>query len=48
MILEDKDFLILAHIFRGPGVFQALAHVFRGPKVRDLASCFQRTKGSES
>ena len=57
MFSKAKDFLILAHVFRGPRVFWALAHAFRGPKVLDpgscikglgfldLAPCFQRTKG---
>ena len=41
MFSEAKDFLILAHVFRGPRVFWALAHAFRGPKVLDPGSCIK-------
>ena len=41
---ENKEFWILAHVFRGLRVFWALAHVFRGPKVLDHGSCFQRPR----
>ena len=44
MFSEAKDFLILAHVFRGPRVFGVFANVFRGPKVLDLGSCFQRPR----
>ena len=42
MFSEALDFLILAHVFRGPRIFWARAHVFRGPKVLDPGSGFQR------
>ena len=44
MFSEALDFLIFAHVFRGPRIFWAWAHVFRGTKVLDPGSCFQRPR----
>ena len=34
----------MAHVFRGPWVFEALVHAFSVPKVPNLGSCFQRPR----